>query len=327
LALKKVTWRQHPAYLAEYLGGKIFMTAALSLPLPAAVKFGEWCGRRMIFWSRRSFRTAVDNILRAFPDLSAPEAEALAARVYEHFGRATVEVAFGDRLLKPSTFDEHIVFRNEEYLRAALAAGKGAIFVTGHLGPWEMFGLLARHRGVSWTSVYRPVRNPYIDRSMRRYRTAHGQRLVPKHGAAPALLRVLRGGGYIALLVDQHAKDEGLWTPFFGRPASTTPAPALLALRTGAPIVTGYACRLPGLYRFEVLCDEPLFVRPTGDRSADVRNATIEVNRRLEGYIRRFPDQWLWMHRRWRTPPEAAHNLDPVQHGNAESAERSRTKD
>ena len=88
-----------------------------------------------------------------------------------------------------------------------------------------------------------------------------------------------------------------------GRPASTTPAPALLAMRTGAPIVTGYARRLPGLYRFEVLCDEPLFVRPAGDRPAAVRNATIEVNRRLESYVRRFPDQWLWMHRRWRTPP------------------------
>ena len=214
-----------------------------------------------------------------------------------------MEVAFGDRLLKPSTFSDHIVLRNEHYLRDVLAAGKGAIFVTAHLGPWEMFGMLARHWGVPLTSVYRPMKNPYIDRFMWRYRAAHGQTLVPKYGAAPALLRVLRRGGYIALLADQHAKDEGLWVPFFGRPASTTPAPALLALRTGAPIVTGYARRLPGLYRFEVFCDEPLFVRPTGDRPADVRNATIEINRRIEGYVRQFPDQWLWMHRRWRTPP------------------------
>jgi KDO2-lipid IV(A) lauroyltransferase len=289
--------------MAEYLGGRIFMSAALGMPLPAAVKFGEWCGRQTISLSRRSFRTAVDNLLQAFPDMTQPEAEALATRVYEHFGRATVEVAFADRLLKPSTFDDHILFRNTHYLRDVLAARKGAIFVTAHLGPWEMFGMLARHWGISLTSVYRPVKNPYIDRFMWRYRAAHGQTLVPKYGAVPALLRVLRHGGYIALLVDQHAKDEGLWAPFLGRPASTTPAPALLALRTGAPIVTGYARRLPGLYRFEVFCDEPLYVRPTGDRSADVRNATVEVNRRLESYVREVPDQWLWMHRRWRTPP------------------------
>ncbi len=301
--MKKITWWQHPAFLAEYLGGKTFMAVAQSMPLPAAVKFGEWCGRRMIFWSWRSFRTGVDNLLQAFPGMSRAAAEALATRVYEHFGRATVEVALGDRLLKPSTFGDHIVLRGEDNLRDVMGAGKGAIFVTAHLGPWEIFGLLARHYGVSWTSVYRPMKNPYIDRSMLRYRAAHGQTLIPKYGAAPALLRVLRGGGYIALLVDQHAKNEGLWVPFFGRPASTTPAPALLALRTGAPIVTGYARRLPGLYRFEVLCEEPLFVRATGSRSADVRNATIEINRRLESYIRRFPDQWLWMHRRWRTPP------------------------
>jgi len=301
--LKKITWWQRPRYFAEYLGGKIFMAVAQSLPLPAAMKFGEWCGRRMIFWSRRSFRTGVDNLLQAFPDMSPAEAEARATRVYEHFGRATVEVALGDRLLGPSTFDDHIVLLGENHLRDVMAAGKGAIFVTAHLGPWEIFGLLARHYGVSWTSVYRPMKNPYIDRSMWRYRAAHGQTLIPKYGAAPALLRVLRRGGYIALLVDQHAKDEGLWVPFFGRPASTTPAPALLAMRTGAPIVTGYARRLPGLYRFEVLCDEPLFVRPAGDRPAAVRNATIEVNRRLESYVRQFPDQWLWMHRRWRRPP------------------------
>jgi KDO2-lipid IV(A) lauroyltransferase len=301
--LKKAAWWKYPEYLAEYLNGRTVMTAAQSLPLPAAVKFGEWCGRRMIFWSRRSFRTAVDNLLQTYPGISRVQAEALATRVYAHFGRAAVEVAFGDRLLKPSTFSDHIILRNENYLRGVLAAGKGAIFVTAHLGLWEMFGLLARHYGISLTSVYRPVKNPYIDRFMWRYRAARGQTLIPKYGAAPALLRVLRRGGYIALLADQHAKDEGLWLPFLGRLASTTPAPAILALRTGAPIVTGYARRLPGLYRFEVLCGEPLFVRPTGDRSADVRNATIEVNRRLESYVRQFPDQWLWMHRRWRTLP------------------------
>jgi KDO2-lipid IV(A) lauroyltransferase len=303
--LKKVTWWQRPAYLAEYFGGRMFMVAAQSLPLPAAVKFGEWCGRRMISFSRRSFRTAVDNLLQAFPGMPPAEAEALATRVYEHFGRATVEVALGDRLLKPSTIADHILFRNEEYLRGVLAGGKGAIFVTAHFGPWEMFGIVARSRGISLTSVYRPVKNPYIDRHMLRYRASHGQILIPKYGAAPALLRVLRRGGYIALLADQHAKDAGLWVPFFGRPASTTPAPAILALRTGAPIVTGYVRRLPGLYRFEVFCDEPLFVRPSGDRSADVLNATIEINRRLEGYIRQAPEQWLWMHRRWRSPSAA----------------------
>ena len=124
------------------------MAVAQSLPLPAAVKFGEWCGRRMIFWTRRSFRTGVDNLLQAFPGMSQAEAEALATRVYEHFGRATVEVALGDRLLKPSTFSDHVVLRERDHLRDVLAAGKGAIFVTAHLGPWEMFGLLARHWGV-----------------------------------------------------------------------------------------------------------------------------------------------------------------------------------
>ena len=301
--MKKPTWRQRPAYLAEYLGARIFMTIALGLPLPAAMKFGEWCGRRMVFWTRKKFRIAVDNLLQTFPDMSQAEAEALATRVYEHFGRSAVEVAYADRLLKPSTFNDHMVLRNEHHFRSVLAAGKGVIFVSAHLGPWEMFGHLARHWGIPLTSVYRPVKNPHLDRFMRRYRVEHGQNFIPKYGAALTLLRLLRRGGYIALLVDQHAKDEGLWLPFFGRTASTNPAPAYLAFKTGAPIMTGYVHRLPGLYRFEFFCDEPMFVRPSGDRLADIRNATIEINRRLESYIRQFPDQWLWMHRRWRTPP------------------------
>ncbi len=174
-------------YLAEYLGGRLFLSAAQGLPLPAAVKFGEWCGRQMIPWSRRSFRTAVDNLLQAFPDMTQPEAEALATRVYEHFGRAAVEVAFSDRLIRRSTFSDHLVVRNEHYLREVLAAGKGAIIVSAHLGPWEMFGVLAHHWGIPLTSVYRPPKNPYLDRFLRRYRAEHGQAYISKYGVAREL--------------------------------------------------------------------------------------------------------------------------------------------
>jgi KDO2-lipid IV(A) lauroyltransferase len=291
-------------YLAEYSAARLFILGAQSLPLPSALRLGEWAGRRMVSWTRRSFRTAVDNLLQAYPGMPQAEAEAMARRVYEHFGRATVEMAVADRLLTRSTYRDHVVLRNEAVLRDVLAAGKGAIFVAAHLGPWEILGVMAPHLGIRLNTVYRPVKNPHIDRFMRRYRAAHGQTIIPKYGALPTLLRVLRRGGYIALLVDQHARDGGLWVPFFGRPAATTPAPALLALRTGAPILTSYARRLPGLYRFEMFCDEPIFVRPTGDRAADVRRATVEISRRLEQYVRQSPEQWLWPHRRWRTPPE-----------------------
>jgi len=290
-------------YLGEYAASRAFLLVAQGVPLHESVRLGEWAGRRMAFWTRRRFAIAVDNIRQAFPEISQPDAERLALCVYEHLGRAAVEVALARRLLTNSTYRDHVVVRNESIVRDVLAAGKGAIFVTAHLGLWEMLGILAPHWGVRLATVYRPVKNPYIDRFVRNYRAAHGQVMVPKYGALPTLLRVLRRGGYIALLTDQHVRDGGIWVPFFGRLAATTPAPALLALRTGAPIVTTYARRLPGLYQFELFCDEPIFVRRTGDRAADVRRTTVEISRRLEQYARQYPGQYLWLHRRWRTPP------------------------
>ena len=122
--------------------------------------------------------------------------------------------------------------------------------------------------------------------------------------AARRLLRALtREKSHVALLVDQHTRKEGIWVPFFGRPASTTPAPAVLALATGAPILSGYCRRLPGTYQFEMVIDEPIIARSTGDKKADVERITTDINERFETYIRRFPDQWVWLHRRWHTPP------------------------
>jgi len=290
-------------YLMQYGTMNAALLLAGALPPEASLRLGEWAGRLMAGLTRPRLELAVENLMRAFPALSRAQAEQTAIRVYEHFGRAAVEAALARRLLRPSTYRRHIVFRHEERLHRVLAAGRGAIFVTGHLGVWEIFGLLLGYLGARTYSVYRRLKNPYIDRTVRRWRASLGQVMVDREGALMKLLRVLRRGGYIALLVDQHAKADGVWVPFFGRPASTTPTPALLALRTGAPIVTGYARRLPGIYRFEVFVDEPIYATPTGDRAADVRRITMEVSRRIEGYVRRFPDQWLWLHRRWHRPP------------------------
>ena len=295
---------RRPSYMAEYLAARSFVLLAEALPLTAALRFGEWGGRRIIFWTRRNFETAVDNFLHAYPNMTRAEAEGRATRVYEHFGRASAEMAVAHRLLRRSTYRDHIAIRNEERLREVIAAGRGAIFVTAHLGVWEIFGILLHHWGVNLTSVYRAVKNPYLDRFVRRQRSGFGQTMIEKEGALPVLLRVLRQGRYIALLVDQHAKRDGVWVPFFGRLASTTQAPALLALRTGAPIVMGYARRLPGVYRFELFWDKPIYAKPSGDRAADVMRITLEISRRIEGYVRQSPEQWLWLHRRWHRIPQ-----------------------
>lgn len=292
-----------PDHLIQYAFGRLFMLVLQSLPLPSALRFGAWVGIHLTRWTRRNVDVGISNVRHAYPGISEQAARQMILNMYRHFGRATAEMAFAQRMLGPTTFRNHVVIRNENHLERIRKEGKGAIFVTAHFGIWEVFSLLLRNLEFKTTTVYRPMKNPYVDGYIKRTRSRYGQKMVPRVGALSKLLRVLRRGGYIALLVDQHAKRDGIWTPFFGRLASTTPAPALLALRTGAPIIMGYARRLPGLYQFEVFVDEPLYVSDSGDRDADVYRATLEITRRIEGYIRLFPEQWLWVHRRWHRIP------------------------
>lgn len=290
-------------HAAQYAAGRLLMLMLQSMPLPTAVRIGELAGPLLVPLSRRNCNIGVDNLLHAFPGLQKDAAEERIRKVYAHFGRAMVEMAFAQRMLGPNSFRDHVFIRNEHILHEVRKAGKGAIFVTAHMGIWEVFSILLRNLEFQTTTVYRPLSNGYIDGYVRRLRKRFGQTMVPRVGALPRLLRVLRQGGYIALLADQHAKRDGIWTPYFGRPASTTPAPALLAIRTGAPIVMGYVRRVPGLFQFEVLIDEPIVAKPSGDRDADVYNITCQITKRIETYVRSAPEQWLWIHRRWHRIP------------------------
>lgn len=296
---------KRPDYVAEYAGISAFLFAAQAMPLEDAVAFGEWGGRQAMAWTPGRVRIVMDNLRQSFPEKKEPELRAICRGAFEHFGRATVEMAVASRLLRATNWRDHITVRNEHYLNDALAEGKGAIFLTGHLGVYEIFGLLLSFRGLEMASVYRPMKNPLVDRLLRQRRLTFKQTVVERQGALPGLWRVLRNKGYVGLVIDQHIRRDGLWVPFFGRLAATTPAPALLGLRTGAPIITGYARRAPGLYKFELFVDEPIHAKPSRNRDADVMDLTALISRRIEDYIRQCPEQWLWMHRRWRpVPPE-----------------------
>ncbi len=296
--------RWSPSIFGEYLCAKLFIFLSLALPLRAALRFGEIAGDIGAMYTGKRRREAVANVRHAFPGISEEGAERIVRRAYRHFFRASVETIRAPRIIRPHNCSKCIRIRHEDRVNRVIAEGKGAIWITAHVGVWELFAMVQAFKGVRISSVYRPVKNPLIDRMLRRHRSELGQKMISRKGALKSLIRTLRNRhGHVALLVDQHAKRDGVWVPFFGRLASTTPAPALLALRTGAPIVLWYSRRLPGTFRFEAFVDEPFTVISSGDRAADIERVTRHISDRLEQFIRTCPEQWLWFHRRWRTPP------------------------
>ncbi len=285
---------------AEYAAMRAVTMSMSAMPTPLALRTGEMLGEIVGRVIPGRISQAIENLRFAFPGLTQEDAREMALASCRHFGRAAIETALAPRLMRPSNWRERLVIRNDEPLRRVVDAGKGAILVTAHLGTWELFGLVLKYYGAAPHIVYRSMKNPHLDRYVYGFRTAFGQRMIERRGALGPLLRVLRRKGYIAFIADQHVRRGAVAVPFFGRPAATTAGPAALAVATGVPIVVGYGCRLPGEYRFEFLTEGPITARRTSDKAAEIRRITVEITSALERFIRRYPTQWLWFHRRWR---------------------------
>jgi len=197
-------------------------------------------------------------------------------------------------------FRRRVTVVGEENLRAARALGKGVIAVSAHLGNWEIAAVVLGHLGHPPTWLLRPIENPLIQETLNGARATAGIHVIEKWGGLREAVRVLRRGEVLAMLVDQDARDQGVFVPFFGREASTLKSPALLSLRTGAPIVPFAAMRQPdGKFLLEI--GEGFAAQGSADQEADLEKATARFTKTIEDWIRRFPGQWLWVHRRWKT--------------------------
>lgn len=185
----------------------------------------------------------------------------------------------------------------------ALAREGPVIFVTGHLGNWEVAGALGALRGWLAGSVARPLRNPLADAWLLRQRRAAGQTIWAKRGALVHVLRALRDGHGVGFVADQDGGTDGVFAPFFGQPASTMAAPVDLAMRTGRPLVVGAALRGTGPLRFRFRATAPIWPDSSAEPVSERARLLAAMNAGLERWIREAPEQWLWTHRRWRTLP------------------------
>ena len=247
-------------------------------------------------------RVVERQIAAAFPGLSRDEVLAIARASYEHLGRTSIEAA-----LLPSIGQEGVLalfdgVDNWGAVEKALSAGKGLIFVTGHIGNWELAGAYVASRGVPLDVVARHMENPLFDRYLTSTRERIGMQVVHDSDAVRRTPRALRGGRAVAFLSDQGVLGlASTFVPFFGMPAKTPRGPAVFALRFGVPVVFGCALRQPnGRYRMTF---ETVTVQDTGDRERDVDAIVAAYTKTLERWVRRAPEQYFWHHRRWRRQP------------------------
>jgi Kdo2-lipid IVA lauroyltransferase/acyltransferase len=286
----------------EYWWARAVLGLFRLMALEPGIKLGRAIGR-FGFGFPKLRRTGERNLELAFPNLPDQERRRLLRGSFENLGRLLA--IFSHLADDSAAVKAMIAVEGLEHLAAAGAQGKGVILFTGHVGAWELssFGLSLFGHPLSF--LVRRIDNPKIEAMIDRLRSGSGNRTIDKRSAAREMLAILRDGGTLGILVDLNTLDrEAIFVDFFGIPAATTFIVAKLALRTGAAVLPVFAPWDDDSKHFRLKIGAPLPIERTGDEAEDVRRLTQQYTRVVEDYVRRYPDQWLWIHRRWKTRPE-----------------------
>lgn len=298
-ATLSIPFGQKLRYGAEAALFFAFMALFRIIGLETASRLGGWIGRNIFSWLPPD-GIARANLAAAFPEKTPAERNAIRRAMWDNLGRVVGEYPHLGRF-SPKGEDPRISYSFPPGVTLESFTSQPLMFLSGHFANWEMMPILARQVGLDAAAVVRPPNNTYIADWVARQRRINGPAtLIAKHNAARPMLAQLRGGKMLCMLVDQKLR-EGIAVPFFGRDAMTTPAPAALALKTGARIVFAANRRLPGA-RFHVTVLPPLDFVPSGDEARDIPALTAAITARIEEMVRDNPGQWLWIHQRWPTP-------------------------
>jgi KDO2-lipid IV(A) lauroyltransferase len=247
-------------------------------------------------------RVALANLESAFGDAYTPdERQRIAKACWRHYGRITADAAAFHRL-RPADLGTHVRYEGLDQLRAAHAEGKGVLLISGHFGHWELTAYMQGILGLPLLMITKPMANPRLETMLAGLRTGSGNEVIAKIDAVRASLKALARGIGVAVMIDQDARGSGIFVPFFGRPSSTIPTVGMMHLRTGAAVVATFSYpEADGGWR--ITYERLTFPGLTGSREQDVFRITCETTALLERRIRERPELWLWMHRRWKSPP------------------------
>ncbi len=290
------------AYL-EYLLAMAFAKGLHYLPPMLAYPAGEGLGALAYRLDRRHRVIAHENLRRAFGgQLSDRAIAGLARSTFVNLGRTLVETCRIPKITRDN-FERFVRIEGYEHFKRAKERGRGVMYITAHLGSWELLPVVSALMGEPLSIVARPLDNPYLDRAINGLRARFGTRVLPKKRAMPTLLRALHRGESIGILIDQNITwKEGVFVDFFGLPACTALAPALLALRTDASVLPAAIFR-NGRDHHTIVVGEEISLIRTGRLKTDLVANTAAFTEAIEAFVRREPAQWLWLHRRWKTRP------------------------
>lgn len=285
----------------EYHGARLVVFALALLPLGVA----SWCGRRlgdvMRLLDKRHRQRALEQV-RDRLGLGDAEARDFVRRNFQSYGMTLAEFAHLSRM-NPEDFTKYVdLDRFASVIKGLLAEGQGLILVTAHFGNWEWSNSCARTVGVTGGSIARPLDNPRVNEFVRGIRERNGLRILDKQGAIRKALGALRNNEIVGVLIDQDAGRQGMMSPFLGKPASTITVPVELAIRTGSPMIVFGFRRGGGEKRFTALTGaEVRRARPGTDPKEETRRLVDALNADLGELIMQAPEQWFWIHRRWKS--------------------------
>jgi len=252
----------------------------------------------------RHRQVGIENLRMAYGEaLGDADRDRIVRGVYRHFCMMIMELLHTPRKIHLTNWRQYIQLVGHEPILDRLMTGGPIILLTGHYGNWEIAGYLFGMFGYPTYSVARTLDNPYLERFLRAFRERTGQKLIAKSGGYDQILEVLQSGRALSMLADQDAGQRGMFVDFFGRPASTHKAIALLAIEHQAPVVVGVARRIGPGFRYEIRCAEIIEPAEFDGSADDARLLTQRYTSALEQLVRQDPSQYLWLHRRWKHQP------------------------
>jgi Kdo2-lipid IVA lauroyltransferase/acyltransferase len=289
----------------QYLGLRFFEMFVRMFPIKANYHVAGWLGDMLYRFDHRHRHRAIEHLRRSFPEWSEEKIRKIARLSVRNMLYLGVEILFSPVLVKPETWRNYITFVNQQdNIHQLLRQDRGCVYVTGHFGNWEVMGYTMARVGFPVYAVARRLDNPHVHDHILGVREHSGMTILDKKGVAEHVDDIIEDHGSISFIADQDAGRKGCFVDFFGRKASTYKSIALIAMRHEVPVIVGYARRMAKSFKFEIGIQQIIEPHEWADKDDPMTWLTQEYTKALEDSIRTAPEQYLWVHRRWKHRPK-----------------------